>query len=68
MCSLTQQYMDAARQEGLEEGLSRGISQGISQGQSALADAIHDLHDGASREELLKKYDERTVDLAFSCR
>ena len=64
MCSLTQQYMDAARQEGLEEGLS----QGISQGQSALADAIHDLHDGASREELLKKYDERTVDLAFSCR
>ncbi len=60
VCSLTQQYMDAARQEGIEEGRTEG--------QATLAEAIHDLHDGASREEMLKKYDERTVDLAFSCR
>ncbi|MCR4895561.1 MAG: Rpn family recombination-promoting nuclease/putative transposase [Lachnospiraceae bacterium] len=43
------------------------IETGISQGQITLKEAIQALHNGATREELLAKYDEATVNTAFEC-
>ena len=52
---------------GFRAGEAQGISQGISQGQIALKEAIQALHAGATREELLKQFDEATVKAAFEC-
>ncbi|MBR6381649.1 MAG: hypothetical protein IKS07_08275 [Lachnospiraceae bacterium] len=52
---------------GEAQGITKGISQGISQGQIALKEAIQALHAGATREELLKQFDEATVNAAFEC-
>lgn len=55
-------------EKGYNQGVNQGISQGVDQGMTQLAQAIQELHAGASREELLKKFDQKTVDLAFACR
>jgi len=56
VCKVMQQYETIARVEGRNEGMSQ------------LANAIQDLKAGASKEDLLIKYDKKTVELAISCR
>ena len=58
---------EAGFQAGETQGISQGVSQGISQGQKVLKEAILAFRSGATKEELLKKYDEATVNTAFEC-
>ena len=60
VCSVMEQYMDTARKEGEERGMKQGMN--------VLANAIRDLRAGVSYEELCKKYDKETADLAKACR
>jgi flagellar biosynthesis/type III secretory pathway protein FliH len=57
-------YEAIAKTEGRAEGREEGRAEGMSQ----LANAIQELKAGASKDELLKKYDEQTVNLAIACR
>ena len=47
------------------EAEAKGMAKGQAEGESRLASAIQDLRTGMTREQLLEKYDESTVDLAF---
>ena len=52
-----------------EEGYSQGMNQGISQGQTALADAIRQIHSGATVDDLIKAgFDKETAELAWTCK
>ena len=52
-----------------EEGYSQGMNQGISQGQTALAEAIKQIHAGATVDDLIKAgFDKNTAELAWTCK
>ena len=50
-----------------ERLLRVGREEGREEGQEELAQAIHDIKDGLPNTELLEKYDQATLDLAYSC-
>ena len=64
VCKVMRRYEAIAKTEGRAEGREEGRAEGMSQ----LANAIQELKAGASKDELLKKYDEQTVNLAIACR
>lgn len=61
------EYMDIAMNERLL--FKRGHKEGLEEGQTLLVSAIQKIKNGETREMLLEQgFDQRTVDLAFSCR
>ena len=68
VCKVMRRYEAIAKTEGRAEGRAEGREEGRAEGMSQLANAIQELKAGASKDELLKKYDEQTVNLAIACR
>lgn len=55
--------------EGIKEGMSKGIAKGYEKGQNNLVEAIQALKKGQTVDDLLKKgYDQKTINLALSCK
>ena len=60
----SQTIYEAAYKEIYKESYEEGLAEGMNE----LANAIKDLKSGMSKEEMLKKYDSQTVELAIACR